>query len=230
MKNILYLIGICFFCSLNLISCSGSGSEEKVATGNIQEMLRQIDKAMAKGNYAFAFKVVNAIPSCFGEDGNIYYDDYSYDFNTDKIQSKKAVFTLDQYIKKAVEVLKTEADVLLSKDDPDAENLFLEHLADFELGANTVNVGEFSKTDKANIPNEKYQQCVTTYNDYLISVIRKALIKSKPELAQKVSNLIRDGLSFKIKGNGDDEVYIWSYDTEAKDEAKELIDNYNKSN
>lgn len=214
--------------------CSNKAAKEErfntvVATGNMTEMLKQIDNALGKGNYAFAFKIINSFPAYFGDDGKIYYHAYSGEIYTDKSLSG-SVFTLDQYVNKAVEILKAEADVLLTKDDPDAENLFLEHLADFELGANTVNIGEFSKNDKANIPNEQYQKSVTTYNDYLVSVIRKALVKNKPEFAQRVSNLIRDGLSFKLNRKNDEEFYIWAYDTEAKDEAKELINNYNRSN
>ena len=91
----------------------------------------------------------------------------------------------------------------------EGESLFLEHLADFDLGVNKVNIGIFEKYSDENHANETYQEAVTIYNDYLISVIRKALVKNNP-------------LSFKV----DNHDYIWFYDTEAKDEANEIIENH----
>lgn len=85
-----------------------------------------------------------------------------------------------------------------------------------------LNIGIFEKYSDENRANEKYQEAVTIYNDYLISVIRKALVKNNPALAKKIALLIRDGLSFETDGLH----YNWAYDTEAKDEANEIIENH----
>lgn len=218
--------------SLAFINCSGSGDSahnsenETVVSDDFNNMMKQLDQAVAGGNFDFAFKVLNSIPSHFNEYSSFYYNTKTGEMGQSR-DGIKTEYTYNQYCRKAVSVLKAESDVLLTKDDPEAENLFLEHLADFELGVNNVNIGKFPHDDKESRTNEKYQEAVTIYNDYLISVIRKALVKGNPEFAKKVSLLIRDGLSFtpdkEYRYN-----YIWDYDTEAMDEAKEIIAKYNK--
>lgn len=214
--------------SVCLINCSGSGDSagnsenETVASDNYNKMMKQLDKAISDCNFDFAFKVLNSIPSHFNEYSKFYYNSW-----TGKIGEGRSEYDHNQYCRKAVSVLKAESDVLLTKDDPEAENLFLEHLADFDLGVNNVNIGMFDYASKENRVNENYQEAVTIFNDYLISVIRKTLVKNKPELAKKISLQIRDGLSFTP---GESSIYyIWAYDTEAKDEAQEIIAKYNPS-
>lgn len=239
MKSIFNYILPAFFSivlSLGLFSCSGGSSEktdasneeevEVVASDNFNEMNKQIDNAIAKGNYAFAFDVLNSIPSHFDSYSRFYYNNKTGDMGSyDSKEGRTKEFTYDQYCRKAVSVLRAESDVLLSKNDPEAEGLFLEHLADFDLGVNNVNTGKYGHSDEVSGENKRYQEAVTIYNDYLISVIRKALLKNKPEIAKKVSLLIRDGLSFTKDPNYEYD-WIWKYDTEAKDEANEIINSF----
>lgn len=222
---------LCLAVGLSMFSCSGSGSgdtsaaslNEIIASDNFNKINEQLDKAVAKGDFAFAFAVLNSIPSHFDD-----YSQFCYNPKTGEIghyDSSKGIeerYTSTQYCRKAVSVLKAESDVLLSTNNAEAESLFLEHLADFDLGVNKVNIGTFYEISSEGKANETYQEAVTIYNDYLISVIRKALVKNNPALAKKIALLIRDGLSFKVDGHD----YIWSYDTEAKDEANEIIENY----
>lgn len=215
---------------LSLFSCSGSGDtsvaslNESIASDNFNKINEQLDKAIAKGDFAFAFAVLNSIPSHFDHLSQFYYNPKTGEIGDyDSSEGIKEKYTSTQYCRKAVSVLKAESDVLLSSNNAEAESLFLEHLADFDLGVNKVNIGTFYEVSSEGKANEKYQEAVTIYNDYLISVIRKALIKNNPALAKKIALLIRDGLSFKV----DNHDYIWFYDTEAKDEAKEIITSFN---
>lgn len=222
--------------SLCFTNCSGSGEsasnkyntknkdntkKEAVASDDFNKMMKQLDKAIANGNFAFAFEVINSIPSHFDDYSRFYYDPKTGEMG--EYEDDRTKYSHEQYCRKAVSMLKAESDVLLSKNDPEAESLFLEHLADFDLGVNNVYIGKFFRYDDKSNTNERYQDAVTIYNDYLISVVRKALVKGNPELAKKVSLLIRDGLSFTEVHND----YDWDYDTEAKDEAQEIISNFN---
>lgn len=222
---------LCLAVGLSMFSCSGSGSgdtsaaslNEIIASDNFNKINEQLDKAVAKGDFAFAFAVLNSIPSHFDHLSRFYYNPKTGEIGDyDSSEGIKEIYTSTQYCRKAVSVLKAESDVLLSTNNAEAESLFLEHLADFDLGVNKVNIGTFYEISSKGKANETYQDAVTIYNDYLISVIRKALVKSNPALAKKIALLIRDGLSFKVDGHD----YIWSYDTEAKDEANEIIENY----
>lgn len=224
-------VALCLAVGLSMFSCSGSGSgdtsaaslNEIIASDNFNKINKQLDKAVAKGDFAFAFAVLNSIPSHFDHLSRFYYNPKTGEIGGyDSSEGTKEKYTSIQYCRKAVSVLKAESDVLLSTNNAEAENLFLEHLADFDLGVNKVNIGIFEKYSDENQANEKYQEAVTIYNDYLISVIRKALVKNNPALAKKIALLIRDGLSFKVENHD----YIWSYDTEAKDEANEIIENH----
>ena len=215
---------------LSMFCCSGSGDtsvaslNESIASDNFNKINEQLDKAIAKGDFAFAFAVLNSIPSHFDHLSEFYYNPKTGEIGDyDSSEGIKEKYTSTQYCRKAVSVLKAESDVLLSSNNAEAESLFLEHLADFDLGVNKVNIGTFYEVSSEGKANEKYQEAVTIYNDYLISVIRKALIKNNPALAKKIALLIRDGLSFKV----DNHDYIWFYDTEAKDEAKEIIASFN---
>lgn len=221
---------LCLAVGLSMFSCSGSGDtsvaslNESIASDNFNKINEQLDKAIAKGDFAFAFAVLNSIPSHFDHLSEFYYNPKTGEIGDyDSSEGIKEKYTSIQYCRKAVSVLKAESDVLLSTNNAEAESLFLEHLADFDLGVNKVNIGTFYKVSSEGEANEKYQEAVTIYNDYLISVIRKALIKNNPALAKKIALLIRDGLSFKV----DNHDYIWFYDTEAKDEAKEIITSFN---
>lgn len=222
---------LCLAVGLSMFSCSGSGSgdtsaaslNEIIASDNFNKINEQLDKAVAKGDFAFAFAVLNSIPSHFDHLSRFYYNPKTGEIGDyDSSEGIKEIYTSTQYCRKAVSVLKAESDVLLSTNNAEAESLFLEHLADFDLGVNKVNIGTFYEISSKGKANEEYQDAVTIYNDYLISVIRKALVKNNPALAKKIALLIRDGLSFKVDGHD----YIWSYDTEAKDEANEIIENY----
>lgn len=222
---------LCLAVGLSMFSCSGSGSgdtsaaslNEIIASDNFNKINEQLDKAVAKGDFAFAFAVLNSIPSHFDHLSRFYYNPKTGEIGDyDSSEGIKEIYTSTQYCRKAVSVLKAESDVLLSTNNAEAESLFLEHLADFDLGVNKVNIGTFYEISSKGKANETYQEAVTIYNDYLISVIRKALVKNNPALAKKIALLIRDGLSFKVDGHD----YIWSYDTEAKDEANEIIENY----
>lgn len=222
---------LCLAAGLSMFSCSGSGSGDTsaaslngiIASDNFNKINKQLDKAVAKGDFAFAFAVLNSIPSHFDHLSEFYYNPKTGEIGDyDSSEGIKESYTSTQYCRKAVSVLKAESDVLLSTNNAEAESLFLEHLADFDLGVNKVNIGIFEKYTDENHANEKYQEAVTIYNDYLISVIRKALVKNNPALAKKIALLIRDGLSFKL----DNHDYIWFYDTEAKDEANEIIENH----
>lgn len=222
---------LCLAVGLSMFSCSGSGSgdtsaaslNEIIASDNFNKINEQLDKAVAKGDFAFAFAVLNSIPSHFDHLSRFYYNPKTGEIGDyDSSEGIKEIYTSTQYCRKAVSVLKAESDVLLSTNNAEAESLFLEHLADFDLGVNKVNIGTFYEISSKGKANEAYQDAVTIYNDYLISVIRKALVKNNPALAKKIALLIRDGLSFKVDGHD----YIWSYDTEAKDEANEIIENY----
>lgn len=218
---------------LSLFSCSGSGDSsrsslsEVVASKNFNKINEQLDKAVAEGDFASAFAILNLFPAHFDKYSRFYYNSETGEFGEE--DWKKHIdkeYTYEQYCRKVVSVLKAESDVLLSTNDTEAESLFLEHLADFDLGVNTVNVGEFYYISDESKANEKYQKAVTIYNDYLISVIRKSMVKSNPSLAKKISLLLKDGLSFK-KSPTESKNYIWAYDTEAKDEAKEIITSFN---
>lgn len=222
---------LCLAVGLSMFSCSGSGSgdtsaaslNEIIASDNFNKINEQLDKAVAKGDFAFAFAVLNSIPSHFDHLSRFYYNPKTGEIgHYDSSEGIEERYTSTQYCRKAVSVLKAESDVLLSTNNAEAESLFLEHLADFDLGVNKVNIGTFYEISSKGKANEEYQDAVTIYNDYLISVIRKALVKNNPALAKKIALLIRDGLSFKVDGHD----YIWSYDTEAKDEANEIIENY----
>lgn len=224
---------LCLAVGLSMFGCSGSGSgsgdtsaaslNEIIASDNFNKINKQLDKAVAKGDFAFAFAVLNSIPSHFDHLSRFYYNPNTGEIGDyDSSEGIKERYTSTQYCRKAVSVLKAESDVLLSTNNAEAESLFLEHLADFDLGVNKVNIGIFEKYTDENHANETYQEAVTIYNDYLISVIRKALVKNNPALAKKIALLIRDGLSFKL----DNHDYIWFYDTEAKDEANEIIENH----
>lgn len=222
---------LCLAVGLSMFSCSGSGSgdtsaaslNEIIASDNFNKINEQLDKAVAKGDFAFAFAVLNSIPSHFDHLSRFYYNPKTGEIgHYDSSKGIEERYTSTQYCRKAVSVLKAESDVLLSTNNAEAESLFLEHLADFDLGVNKVNIGTFYEISSKGKANEEYQDAVTIYNDYLISVIRKALVKNNPALAKKIALLIRDGLSFKVDGHD----YIWSYDTEAKDEANEIIENY----
>lgn len=222
---------LCLAVGLSMFSCSGSGSgdtsaaslNEIIASDNFNKINKQLDKAVAKGDFAFAFAVLNSIPSHFDHLSQFCYNPKTGEIGDyDSSEGIKESYTSTQYCRKAVSVLKAESDVLLSTNNAEAESLFLEHLADFDLGVNKVNIGIFEKYSDENQANEKYQEAVTIYNDYLISVIRKALVKNNPAMAKKIALLIRDGLSFKV----DNHDYIWFYDTEAKDEANEIIENH----
>lgn len=222
-------VALCLAVGLSMFSCSGSGDtsaaslNEIIASDNFNKINKQLDKAVAKGDFAFAFAVLNSIPSHFDHLSRFYYNPKTGEIGDyDSSEGIKESYTSTQYCRKAVSVLKAESDVLLSTNNAEAESLFLEHLADFDLGVNKVNIGIFEKYSDENRANEKYQEAVTIYNDYLISVIRKALVKNNPALAKKIALLIRDGLSFKVENHD----YIWSYDTEAKDEANEIIENH----
>lgn len=218
---------------LSMFSCSGSGDasvaslNESIASDNFNKINEQLDKAIAKGDFAFAFAVLNSIPSHFDHLSEFYYNPKTGEIGDyDRSEGIKEKYTSTQYCRKAVSVLKAESDVLLSSNNTEAESLFLEHLADFDLGVNKVNIGTFYEVSSEGKANEKYKEAVTIYNDYLISVIRKALIKNNPALAKKISLLLKDGLSFK-KSPTESKNYIWDYDTEAKDEAKEIITSFN---
>ena len=220
---------LCLAMGLSMFSCSGSADtsaaslNEIIASDNFNKINEQLDKAVAKGDFAFAFAVLNSIPSHFDDFSQFCYNPKTGEIGDyDSSEGIKERYTSTQYCRKAVSVLKAESDVLLSTNNTEAESLFLEHLADFDLGVNKVNIGTFYEVSSEGKANETYQDAVTIYNDYLISVIRKALVKNNPALAKKIALLIRDGLSFKV----DNHDYIWSYDTEAKDEANEIIENY----
>lgn len=220
---------LCLAVGLCMFSCSGSGDtsaaslNEIIASDNFNKINEQLDKAVAKGDFAVAFAVLNSIPSHFDHMSRFYYNPKTGEIGGyDSSEGIKERYTSTQYCRKAVSVLKAESDVLLSTNNAEAESLFLEHLADFDLGVNKVNIGQFFEISSEGEANEKYQEAVTIYNDYLISVIRKALVKNNPALAKKIALLIRDGLSFKV----DNHDYIWFYDTEAKDKANEIIENH----
>lgn len=220
---------LCLAVGLSMFSCSNSGDtsaeslNEIIASDNFNKINEQLDKAVANGDFAFAFAVLNSIPSHFDDYSRFYYNPTTGEIGDyDSREGIKKEYKSAQYCRKAVSVLKAESDVLLSTNNAEAESLFLEHLADFDLGVNKVNIGVFSQYSTEGRANEKYQEAVTIYNDYLISVIRKALVKNKTALAKKIAFLIRDGLSFEADGSD----YNWAYDTEAKDEANEIIENY----
>ncbi|MDE7414501.1 MAG: hypothetical protein K2N05_12050 [Muribaculaceae bacterium] len=237
MKPFFILSSMLLFCLLLVISLDRCSNEEKnedsnmsesevITSNNFYKMNDLIDKAVAKGDYAVAFNVLNAMCSHFDKNSKIVYNSETGEIGQCSYKVSER-FTSEQYCRKAVSVLKAESEVLLTKNDSEAENLFLEHLGDFDLGVNNVYLGKFSSYNDENESNEKYQKAVTIYNDYLISVIRKALVKNNIGLANKISLLVRDGLSFTKEEDGRDYKYIWSYDTEAKDEAKELISSFN---
>lgn len=229
-SKMLLAIGLaCFGMCLILIIFFGlgDGSSERtksVATGNFIQMSDQIDKAVEQGDYAFAFKVLNTIPTYFNKYSQLYYNPNTGEIEDYSTNDNKT-FNHEQYVRKAISVLKSESDILLNSNNIEAENLYLEHLADFELGVNKVNLGDFWELSDESKANTCYQEAVTIYNDYLISVIRKALVKSNMNLAEKISLLLRDGLSFE-KSQSSSSHYIWHYDTEAKDEAQELLNSY----
>ena len=79
-SKMLLAIGLaCFGMCLILIIFFGfgDGSSERtksVATGNFIQMSDQIDKAVEQGDYAFAFKVLNTIPTYFNKYSQLYYN------------------------------------------------------------------------------------------------------------------------------------------------------------
>ena len=66
---------LCLAVGLSMFSCSGSGSGSGdtsaaslngiIASDNFNKINEQLDKAVAKGDFAFAFAVLNSIPSHF---------------------------------------------------------------------------------------------------------------------------------------------------------------------
>lgn len=66
---------LCLAVGLSMFGCSGSGSgsgdtsaaslNEIIASDNFNKINEQLDKAVAKGDFAFAFAVLNSIPSHF---------------------------------------------------------------------------------------------------------------------------------------------------------------------
>lgn len=227
--TIIYVYAALLSISLVMSGCGSSkntedsseNDQENVVSNDFNKMITQIDQAIANQNFALAFNVINSIPSYFDEKSQFYYRKDTGEIG-DYNGTRNEKYTYKQYCSKAISLLQAESDMLLSSNDSEAEGLFLEHLADFNLGVNKVNIGKFYKYSPETEANERYQEAVTIYNDYLMTVIRKAMIKNNPDLAKKISLLIRDGLSF----TPDDLDYDWKYDTEAKDEAKEIIKNF----
>ncbi|MDE6553393.1 MAG: hypothetical protein K2K98_10655 [Muribaculaceae bacterium] len=237
-----FIVLLAMAINLSLTNCTSSKTEQEsvneiVASNDFYQINDRIDKAIENRNFTLAFDVLNSIPSLFDKESKL---NYNTDTGRLTYEFYDTEYTYEQYIRRAVSVLKAESDVLLSKSDTEAESLFLEHLSDLDLGVNTVNIRQCADYSEANKENKRYQKAVTIYNDYLVSVVRKALIMNKPELAKRISLLIRAGLSStRVPGSerpknivyleDDGFDYLWSYDTEAKDEAKEIIKSFNES-
>lgn len=64
---------LCLAVGLSMFSCSNSGDtsaeslNEIIASDNFNKINEQLDKAVANGDFAFAFAVLNSIPSHFDD-------------------------------------------------------------------------------------------------------------------------------------------------------------------
>ena len=154
-----------------------------------------------------------------------------------RISTKDGYDIANYYLPAAIKTLKAEASFLMDDNDAEAERLFM-------LCANDVsgNIGNyqaqlgFSDGDTF-YDTEHIIEQVTPYNQCMISIIREALIKDKPEFAKKVLKLMKNNYKCdkRLKeGKKGGYVYDYTYDYKEDnsqiEEAKKLIAEYEAAN
>lgn len=209
MKKFLYIIGI-----LAVIGMIGSVVE---SCGGSKEKDRSLNEMLEENDFAAANKYLTDLNSRI-QKGTFPHGDIT-----------------DKYLPNAIQTLKAEASYLMDQDDPDAETLFM-------LCINDVagNIGNYQATTGFfDGDNQTYTEFitdeVTPYNACLLSIIKEALIKDKPEFAKKVLKMMK--LNYKCdqkmkEGTKGKYVYDYTYnyteDNSQLEEAKKLIEDYEK--
>lgn len=147
-----------------------------------------------------------------------------------KINRKGSYEICNKYLPAATEILKAEASYLMDQDDPDAETLFMLCINDVSsnIGNSQPTIGHFEGDN--NYDTEKYIDQVTPYNACLLSIIKEAAIKNKPEFAKKVLKLMKPNyICEKQLIPGKDTGYVSSYtydyskDDSQIEEAQKII-------
>ncbi len=140
---------------------------------------------------------------------------------------------VDKYIPDATKILKVEASYLMDQDDPEAEQLFQLCINDVasNIGNQQVITGHFD--GKEQTETKFYIEEVTPYNACLLSIIKEAVIKEKPDFAKKVFKMMKK--NYVIEQNlkpGMDSGKVSSYtydcneDNAILDEAQRIIAEY----
>ena len=135
------------------------------------------------------------------------------------------------YLPDALKTLKAEATYLMDQDDSDAETLFMLCINDVAgnigIGQPVTGTYKESDTETDGIIDE-----ITPYNSCLISIIREAVIKNKPEFANKVFKMMKQNYKCdkQIIQSGtwsDDCTYEYTEDNSQIEEAKSLLSELN---
>lgn len=212
-KIILYGLAILFFIGMVqecFNSCSGDDSDESKPT-TIREAI-----------------IANDFEACNRMLENIYN-------NTVIGEGRRGItgtFNIaDEYIPKAIQVLKAEASYLMDVQNSDAEKLFMLCFNDISGKLGVFNYGE-RKTKGLDYDNDQYMSCVTPLNGCLLSILKEALIKENLSFAEKVEKLILINIKEQVKKNGafEDNDYTYTLDKSAQETAKELINDYKVKN
>ncbi len=137
----------------------------------------------------------------------------------------------DEYIPKAIQVLKAEASYLMDVQNSEAEKLFMLCFNDVSGKLGVFNYGE-RKTKGSDFDNDIYMACATPLNGCLLSILKEALIKDNISFAEKVEKLILINIKEKVKKNGtfEDDDYTYTLDKSAQETAKGLIKDYKAKN
>ncbi len=207
MKKILNIVGAIF-----LIVCLGSLFENCGGSNNSDSDKRSLTEMLDENDFAGANKYVANI---FNSTGGSIHD----------IENK--------YLPAAIQTLKAEASYLMDQDDQDAETLFM--LCINDVSGNIANyqpsTGFFDGEDQ--FDTDCIIEEVTPYNACLISIIREAIIKNKPDFAKKVLKMMKKNYKCdkKLKpGEKGRYVYDYTYnyteDISQIQEAKKLISDY----
>lgn len=199
-KAILTIFAI--FCIIGMIQeCSCSGDENNNGPSTIREAI-----------------IANDFEACNRILEYIYYNRV--------IEHEQLYSIADEYIPRAIQVLKAEASYLMDAQNSDAERLFMLCFNDVSGKLGVFRYGE-KNTHKNDYDNEQYMECVTPLNGCLLSIIREALIKDNLSFAEKVEKLVL----VNIKNSSTSEKnYIYTFDHSAQKTAKELIRDYKAKN
>ena len=207
MKKILNIVGVLF-----LIGCIGSifqgcGGGKGAGSSN-----RSLEEILDENDFASA---------------NKYVADVFTKAEKDYFPHGRIV---DKYLPAAIKTLKAEASYLMDQDDPDAETLFM--LCINDVAGNIANyqpvTGFFDGTHQTE--TEFISDEVTPYNACLISIIREAVIKNKPDFAKKVFKMMKTNYKCEkhLKPGMDSKwaynyTYEYSEDNSQIEEAQKLL-------